>query len=160
MKLRMLIVLIALFVFCAAAVPAQDKETAVLQDLVKQMISAQGAFDVPALEKIVTADYIEVSPLGEFDPREKMLSFYKPELKPKGMEVKNAVEEFSVRNYGEFAVVIARFNFTIVMEGQTTPPRGMRATYVCRKEKNAWKIASAHYTSINPAAPPIQIGPK
>ncbi|HEV7644759.1 MAG TPA: nuclear transport factor 2 family protein [Pyrinomonadaceae bacterium] len=129
------------------------KTEAALISVVKQMVDAQSAFDVAALEKITTADYIEISPLGEFDPREKMLGFYKPELKPKNMEIKNDADEFSIRDYGKFAIVIVRLNFLITMDGKTAPPRSMRATYVCRKEKDAWKIASAHYTGIHPPAP-------
>jgi ketosteroid isomerase-like protein len=119
---------------------------------IKQMVDAQSTFDMAALEKLTTADYIEISPLGEFDPREKMLGFYKPELKPKNMEIKNDADEFSIRAYGKFAVVIVRLNFLIATDGKTAPPRSLRATYVCRKEKGAWKIASAHYTGIRPVA--------
>ena len=153
MKLRMLIVFTLIYIFCAAVVSAQDKEAAALQDLARQMINAQGAFDVAALEKITTADYIEISPLGEFDPREKMLGFYKPELKPESVEVKNSVDEFSVRNYGEFGIVIVRFNFSVLADGKTVLQRSMRVTYVCRKEKGIWKIASGHYTGIQAPGP-------
>ena len=128
------------------------KTEAALISVAKQMVDAQSNFDMAALEKLTTADYIEISPLGEFDPREKMLGFYKPELKPKNMEIKNDADEFSVRGYGKFAIVIVRLNFLITAEGKTAPPRSMRATYVCRKEKGAWKIASAHYTGIRPPA--------
>jgi ketosteroid isomerase-like protein len=152
MKLKILLFFALVCIFSAAAVPAQDKTTIALQDLVKQMVAAQGAFDVPALERLTTADYIEISPLGEFDPREKVLGFYKPELKPANIEVKNEVNELSVRNYAKFAVVIARLDYTITMGGKTAPPRSIRATYVCRKDEGMWKIASAHYTSIRPVA--------
>jgi ketosteroid isomerase-like protein len=155
MRFRILTVF-ALVVFCVAGAPAQGKNTGTLKRLIKQMVDAQAAFDVSALEKLTTADYIEISPLGEFDPREKMLGFYKPELKPKGLEVKTDLGEVSVRDYGKFAVVIARLNYSMTMEGKAAPSRSIRATYVCLPEKGTWKIASAHYTSIRPAAPPQQ----
>lgn len=155
MRFRMPAVCV-LVVFCALAVSAQDKNTGMLKGLIKQMVDAQAAFDVSGLEKLTTADYIEISPLGEFDPREKMLGFYKPELKPKGLEVKTDLDEVSVRDYGKFAVVIARLNYSMTMEGKAAPARSIRATYVCRREKSAWKIASAHYTSIRPATPSQQ----
>jgi ketosteroid isomerase-like protein len=144
-------------VLLAGSVFAQKKPDvkteAALISVVKQLVDAQSTFDMAALRKLTTADYIEISPLGEFDPREKMLGFYKPELKPKNMEIKNDADEFSVRGYGKFAIVIVRLNFLITMDGKTAPPRSMRATYVCRKEKGAWKIASAHYSGIRPPAP-------
>lgn len=140
--------------FFASTASAQSKDVAALQNLVKQMVEAQAAFDVPALERLTTTDYIEISPAGEFDPREKMLGFYKPELKPKNLTVKNEADEFSIRNYGKTAVVIARLTYLMTMDGKPMPPRSIRATYVCRKQKGAWKIASAQYTGIRPPAAP------
>ena len=120
------------------------------------MTDAQIAYDPGTLDKIFTSDYIEISPLGEFDPREKVLGFYKPEEKPDAsrMSVSLEVTDFSIRNYGSFAVVIAQFNYSTVMEGKPMPPRKLRATIVCRKEKGDWKIASAQYTGIRPPQPP------
>src|SRR5262245_42623933 len=152
MRLKILGILSAIFILSANVVLAQNDDTVVLQSLVKQMVDAQSAYDPARLEKLTTADYIEISPVGEFDPREKMLGFYKPELKPTNMEVKNEVDEFSVRNYGKFAVVIARLNYLVTMDGKPMPPRGIRATFVCRKEKGEWKIASVQYTGIRPPA--------
>src|SRR5262245_3346185 len=137
MRLKILGILSAIFILSANVVLAQNDDTVVLQSLVKQMVDAQSAYDPARLEKLTTdyytarveklttADYIEISPVVEFDPREKMLGFYKPELKPTNMEVKNEVDEFSVRNYGKFAVVIARLNYLVTMDGKPMPPRGI-----------------------------------
>ena len=116
------------------------------------MTDAQGNYDANGLDKIFTADYIEISPIGEFDPREKVLGFYKPELKPPVDKMSTTLEmtDYSIRNYGKFAIVIARLNYTITSDGKQLPPRSMRVTTVCRKEKGAWKIASAQYTGIRP----------
>jgi ketosteroid isomerase-like protein len=131
---------------------AKSKDDDSLKALVKQMTDAQSAFDAAALDKILAADYIEISPVGEFDPRDKVLGFYKPELKPPAgkMSATTELAEFSIRNYDKFAVVIVRLNYTIISEGKTLPPRSMRATIVCRKEKGKWKIASTQYTGIRP----------
>lgn len=152
MKLKVFVFLLLL---SSVSVFAQSKDDDVLKSLVKQMTDAQSNYDATALDKILTADYIEISPVGEFDPREKVLGFYKPELKPPAdkMSATNEATEFSIRNYGKFAVVIARFNYTITSNGKTLPPRSMRATIVCRKEKNGWKIASTQYTGIRPPQP-------
>lgn len=154
MKIRILLLVTFTFAIFTAAVSAQSKDTAALQNLVKQMADAQAAYDAAALEKITTADYIEISPVGEFDPREKMLGFYKPELRPKNLQVKNEADEFSIRSYGKTAVVIARLTYLMTMEGKPAPPRSIRTTFVCRKENGVWKIASAQYTSIRPPAAP------
>lgn len=119
------------------------------------MTDAQANYDAATLDKIFTADYIEISPVGEFDPREKVLGFYKPELKQPAAKMSATTEatEFSIRVYDKFAVIITRLNYTITSEGKPLPPRSMRATIVCKKEKGAWKIASAQYTGIRPSQP-------
>lgn len=156
MKLKVLFFLVLLL--SGVSVFAQSKDEAALQSLVRQMTDAQQNYQPDVLDKILTADYIEISPVGEFDPREKVLGFYKPELKPPAGKVTATVEvtEFSIRVYGKFAVVIARLNYAITSDGKPMPPRGIRATYVCKKEKSAWKIASAQYTGIRPPQPAKQ----
>ncbi len=157
MKLKVL--LFILFLSSVSAF-AQSKDDAALKSLIKQMTDAQANFQPDALDKILASDYIEISPLGEFDPRDKVLGFYKPETKPPAdkMSVKTEATDFSIRSYGKFAVVIARLNYNIVSDGKPLPPRSIRATYFCRRENGAWKIASAQYTGIRPPpnAPPTE----
>lgn len=149
MKLK---VFIFVLLFSSLSVFAQTKDEDSLKNLVKQMSDAQTNFQPDALDKILTADYIEISPIGEFDVREKVLGFYKPELKPPAgkMSATVSADEFSIRHYDKFAVVIVRLSYAMTSEGKPLPPRSIRATFVCRKEKSAWKIASAQYTGIRP----------
>ncbi|HEX8636664.1 MAG TPA: hypothetical protein VF692_01275, partial [Pyrinomonadaceae bacterium] len=51
--------------------------------LVKQMTDAQVNYQPEMLDKIFTADHIEISLLGKFDTREKVFGFYKfdPQLR-------------------------------------------------------------------------------
>lgn len=152
MKLKVFVFLLLL---SSVSVFGQKVDEDALKSLVKQMTEAQQNYQPEVLDKILTADYIEISPAGEFDPREKVLGFYKPELKPPAekMTAETEVTDFSVRVYDKFAVVIARLNYTITSDGKQLPPRSIRATYVCKKEKGAWKIASAQYTGIRPPQP-------
>ena len=145
-------VFIIILLFSGISVFAQSKDEETLKTLVKQMTDAQMNYQPEKLDKIFTADYIEISPAGEFDPREKVLTFYKPEMKPPADKMSVAVEadEFSIRNYKDFAIVITRLNYKMTSEGKPLPPRSIRATFVLRKEKNSWKIASAQYTGIRP----------
>lgn len=149
MKLKVFIFILLL---SGVSVFAQTKDDDALKSLVKQMTDAQMNYQPDALDKIFTADYIEISPVGEFDPREKVLGFYKPELKPPAdkMSASVAADEFSIRSYGKFAVVITRLNYTMTSDGKSLPPRSIRATIFCKKEKGAWKIASVQYTGIRP----------
>src|SRR5215212_7631360 len=155
MKSRVFIFLLLLVFSCSFAFAQTQKDEATLKSLVKEMTDAQRSYNAEALDKIFTSDYIEISPVGEFDPREKVLGFYKPEMKPDPSKMSATVEatDFSIRRYDKFAIVITRLNFTRTIEGKTLPPMSMRATIVCRKEKGEWKIASAQYTGIRPPPP-------
>lgn len=148
-------ILFALLAFGQAAF-AQDKEDAPLRALVQRMVEAQQNHDPAALDRIFSADYIEISPIGEFDPRDKVLGFYRPELKPPAdkMSVAMVPTDFSIRRDGSVAIVIVRIEATVTHDGQATPPRSIRATLVCRMTPDGWKIASAQYTGIRPPAPP------
>ena len=135
---------------------AQSNADGLLKNLINQMINAQTAYDAKTLDDILTGDYIEISPLGELDPRDKVLGFYSLEAKAAAASVKASVDatEHSIRNYGKFAVVIVRLNYSMSAGGKQLPPRSIRATFVMKKEKDAWKIASAQYTGIRPPQPP------
>ncbi|MFT3744376.1 MAG: nuclear transport factor 2 family protein [Pyrinomonadaceae bacterium] len=158
MNLRSLTFSLILAVVCFSSAFGQtpSKDETALKSLLKQMTDAQTAYDSAALDRIFASDYIEISPAGEFDPREKVLGFYTPKAKAEAGNTSASLEigDYSVRQYDKFAIVIARFSYTITADGKTMPPRSMRATVVFRKEKSEWKIASTQYTGIRPPAPP------
>lgn len=149
-------ILFSLFVAITAAsalAQSPNRDEATFKSLIKQMTDAQIAYDAAALDKIFTADYIEVSPVGEFDPREKVLGFYTPDAKAAAgkMSAKLDVTDFSIRQDDKFAIVISKFTYLLENEGKPLPPRSMRVMTVFRKEKDGWKIASTQYTGIRPA---------
>lgn len=154
--IKNIFLILAIAVAAAVSVAAQGSDDSAFKTIVKQMTDAQADYDAAALDKLYTADFIEISPAGEFDPREKVLRFYRPELKPDPAKMVVAVDasEYSIRNYGKTAVVIAKLTFNITANGVAIPPRSMRATIVFRNARGTWKIASAQYTGIRPAAAP------
>lgn len=134
----------------------ENPDRQALTELVKQMVNAQTNFDTATLEKIYAADFIEISPAGEVDPREETIGFYKPEANPDRDKMKAIVttDEFSIRTYDNFAIVIARLTFAQTESQQPArPPFSLRVALVCRKEKGSWKINSAQYTGIRPPRP-------
>lgn len=139
----------------SALAQSPNKYESTLKSLIKRMTDAQIAYDSAALDKIFTADYIEISPVGDFDPREKVLGFYTPEAKAAAGKIsaKLDVTDFSIRQYDKFAIVISRFTYTLENEGKALPQRSMRVMTVFRTEKDGWKIASAQYTGIRTAPP-------
>lgn len=148
--------LLLLLLICSFPAAAQTSDEQSLRSVVRSMADAQIAYDAAKLDAIFTKDYIEISPVGEFDPRDKVLSFYKPELKPPADKMSTAIEidEYSTRVYGKTAVVIARLTYNITANGKQMPPRSMRVMVVARKERSGWKVASAQYTGIRPSQPP------
>jgi hypothetical protein len=146
-------ILIVTFSVSAQKQPKQSKDDPVLKLLVQQMTVAQSKFDPATLERIYASDFIEISPVGEVDPREKTIGFYKPETNPERDKIKMSVtsDEFLIRSYDNFAIVIARITFAQVGNEQSArPPFSIRVMLVCRKEKGTWKINSAQYTGIRP----------
>lgn len=155
MKLKFLFPVIMIF---AVSAFAQTSDESSLKALIKSMTDAQVGYDAKTLDRILTTDYIEISPLGEFDPREKVLGFYSPEAKEQAAGMTASVEptDLSIRSYGKFAIVIAQLNYKMSAGGKDLPPRAIRVTYVMRKEGPTWKIASAQYTGIRPPQAPKQ----
>lgn len=135
---------------CALVQPGQAADDAArpVDDLVQRFTAAQSNMDAAALKALTADDYIEISPLGEVDPRDKMLSFY-TEKRPSPAAT---VDDVTTRMLGDTAIVIARISYTRVVDGQTQQ-RSLRSTFVAEKRNGAWKLVSAHYTPIRPHTP-------
>lgn len=142
----------ALVMAFSAEARSQSKIEETLQNLVRQMTDAQMAYDAAALDKLFAADYVEISPVGELDDRQKVLGFYQPGSKPPaGSPVpKLSITETTTRSHGDHAIMITRFNYTFA-GAPASAARSMRVMLVFRKEKGSWKIASAQYTGIRQA---------
>lgn len=130
------------------ATPAQS-----VSELVQRFTTAQGAFDRAALEALTAENYIEISPLGEIDPRAKMLSFYvKHDDKPLPAIT---VDEITPRVLGNTAIVLAKVSYAMTVGGQTRTS-ALRSSFVAQQQDGAWKLVSAQYTPIRPPAAPAK----
>jgi ketosteroid isomerase-like protein len=142
----------------AAPVPPADfkfKVEAEILGLLRQLAEAQKNYDAAKLDEILAPDYVEISPAGEVDPRAKVLGFYAPEKKSArpGELVSYELDEITSRIYGDTAIVVARLPFTMKTPDGQSVSRALRCTFVCRKTRGKWRIASAHYTGIRPQTP-------
>ena len=145
----------ALVLSCCSVVPASQGavDTArPVNDLVQRFTEAQHNMDVPALQALTAENYIEVSPLGDVDTREKMLTFY---VKKDEKQVLPAmtVEDSTTRVLGDTAVVVAKISYASVIEGQSRT-FSLRSTFVAEKRNGVWKLVSAQYTPIRPPKKP------
>jgi uncharacterized protein (TIGR02246 family) len=140
---------------CLAFIPliAQSQTgsaDAAIVSVVQQLADAQRTFDQAALERLLAPDYIEVSPVGDVDSREKVIGFYGPDAKAKAPPVSSiTIDETTVRIYGEHAVVIARQTMNI-NAGGTNRAVMMRTTSHLRKIGGEWRISSMQYTGVRP----------
>lgn len=129
-----------------------------INTLLRQFTEAQKNYDAARLDEILAPDYVEISPAGEVDPRAKVLGFYAPEKKREraGELVSYELDEINTRIYGDTAIVVARLPFTMKSPDGQTMSRALRCTFVCRKTRGKWRIASAQYTGIRPSQPPAK----
>jgi len=118
-----------------------------IEVLVNTLIEAQRTFDQKQLDEILAPDYVEISPLGEVDPRDKVMSFYAPDKKLADPPTA-ALDELSTRVYGETAVTIARVTFQIKGPDGSAAARSMRCVFVTRIIDRKWKIVSTQYTPL------------
>jgi ketosteroid isomerase-like protein len=131
---------------CAAAAHAAPDESQ-LAALVQRHAQAQNSFDQAALTATTAEDYVEISPVGEVDSREKMLSFYAPEQKRPAPPLQ--VDEIVVRQSGDTALISARLSYTVNQDGASRS-FALRGGYVARLTDQQWKLVSAQYTGIRP----------
>jgi ketosteroid isomerase-like protein len=131
-----------------AATPEQS-----VSELVERFATAQGTFDRATLEALTAENYTEISPIGEVDPRAKMLSFYvKHDDKPLPAIT---VDEITPRVLGNTAIVLAKVSYAMTVGGQTRTS-ALRSSFVAQQQDGAWKLVSAHYTPIRPSAAPAK----
>lgn len=114
--------------------------------LVRGLVDAQRNYDQRTLRQLTAPDYVEISPRGEIDPREKMLSFYSERPKDPGPDISTDFE--SVRAYGDMGLVVATMNMTAPDGKGGTTNRALRASMVARCARQGCKLVLAQYTPV------------
>jgi len=130
----------------ADANAAADPAAAPLLALVQHFIDAQRTYNVAALSALTADTYIEISPLGDVDPRQKMLGFYVTDGTKSAPPLQ--LDEPIVRVLGDSAVIIAKLVFSVSIDGQRTE-RALRASYVAVRSGDNWKLVSAQFTPVH-----------
>lgn len=119
--------------------------------LVSAFSTARAQFDAKALDALLTADYVEVSPVGEVDRRQAVLAFYGPSKATLAPPMTLGTDD--VRRYGDVAVVVGSVSYAIPGPNGATVKRTMRVTYVARRVARHWLMASTQYTGVRPPPP-------
>ncbi len=137
---------------------SQNTKNEELIAVIKKAVEAQENYDPITLDKLYASDYIEISPKGEIDEREKAIGFYKVDdvEKAKSRTPRYILDEFKVRNYGKYAIIISRFSIGFKNDLSKPPTPVGLVLYALRKEKGAWKIYSAQFTPFPPPQKPTK----
>ncbi|WP_347876420.1 DUF4440 domain-containing protein [Rheinheimera sp. F8] len=117
--------------------------------MAQDYVRATSGFDQVLLQQILAPDYQEISPVGEVDARDKVISFYPAAAKAKAPPVTPVLSELSNRVYGD-QLVISTGKLTYSFAG-TPHSRSMRVQFVSALQQNRWQLVSAQFTGI-PAA--------
>jgi hypothetical protein len=134
--------------------PSQSSAAAGDQALVEAIrahLKAQCQFDQAALQAMTDSTYLEISPIGELDPKTKMLGFYAPEKKIPVNEPE--ISEVQYQIHDSIAVVSARLTYR---KGPAEPDAilaSFRTGYVLRRSGGAWVLLYVQYTPIRPSKP-------
>lgn len=131
----------------AATVSDQATDLKAVEELVNKFTEAQVQKDAATLRSLTADQYVEISPLGEVDPREKMLGFY---VKTAASGTPTlAIDDRTVALSGGTAVMTAKLQYTMNKDGQSRS-FDMRVSYVAHKEGGQWKLLSSQGTPIRP----------
>lgn len=114
--------------------------------LIIRYAHAQSTFDVEGLKATTDSTFIEVSPIGEVDSREKVLAFYASSKNTAGPTLK--IDDQNIRIFSNTGVVIARMTYSLKGPDGQERQQALRACYVAYKHKDKWKLISAQYTPI------------
>ncbi|MDQ1228808.1 nuclear transport factor 2 family protein [Sphingomonas sp. SORGH_AS_0879] len=113
--------------------------------LVTRFETARRDFDPVMLAATLSSDFVEISPRGEVDPRDKVLGFYDPAHKSPVPRMES--DEPTVRLVSDIALMTRRLSIILPGAGGK---RSVRVLYVAHREKAGWKLVSAQYTPIPP----------
>jgi hypothetical protein len=148
----MIALLAAPWLMLAAGLAGAADSTAAVQvvALAHRYIEAQRSYDVATLRAITEDNFIEISPIGELDERDKMLGFYAPDKKVTPPPA--TVVDGATRVFGDAALQITTISFTMMVEDK---PRtaSIRAVFVAHLQGGQWKLVSVQYTGVRPPKP-------
>lgn len=147
---------IALMTLLSFSAFSQSKADQKVISVAIQAVTGQENYDPATLEKIYASDYIEISPKGEIDVRDKAIGFYKVDdvESAKLKTPRYILDEFNVRRYKDNAIVITRFSVGSKTDKERKPTAVGLAVYCLRREKGGWKIFSSQFTPFPPPARP------
>ncbi|MGO4892481.1 nuclear transport factor 2 family protein [Flavobacterium sp. W21_SRS_FM6] len=116
--------------------------------LVSKLVTAQRHFDNQALAELLHPDYVEISPAGEVDHRDKVLGFYDQSNKVKGKNSPQIeLSELVANTVDNYAFIRVRETFITPNSERSF---AMRVSFALTKIDGNWLFYNAQYTGIRP----------
>lgn len=108
--------------------------------VVAAFVEAQGRLDTGRMTALMADDYVEISPLGAIDARQKVIGFFSdPAVRPYTVSLSLEKEH----QWPDSALVIA--SLASVVDGKQ---RLLRTTYCLQRSGGSWLIAAVQYTAV------------
>ncbi len=128
---------------------SNGEESVEIKKTIEAFVQATIRFDVESLRKLTHPDFVEISPLGEVDPRDKFLGFYDvPPEKRKSPVTGFEIQDLQRRSLRK-DVVIAHYR-QVMMIGSAEAGRKfqIQVTTVLSLESGRWVFCSNTFTPI------------
>jgi hypothetical protein len=131
---------------------SEDAATRV-DELIRQFLAAEEAFDPKALANLIEPGYFEVSPVGEVDEHDRFLAFYTPDKRVDYPPSTLSEEHMELYDYRTAAVYSVKITYAMKNPDGSQRAMEVRGTFVARNVgvvngANTWRMVSAVYTPV------------
>lgn len=137
---------LALFASSAVLFPPQARSSE-FGKVVDAFLESERVFDPASMSRGMCASYAEVSPIGDLDRRDQVLSFYKPEDRIPVSLHRDVLEDAKL---GEVPFVIEKLTFEFTAAG-VTRRSVLVGSFWGTSENGTYKVCRVQYTSYHKA---------
>ena len=125
------------------------EESAEIKKTIEAFVQATIKFDVESLKKLTHPDFVEISPLGEVDPRAKFLGFYDvPEEKRKSPVTAFEIQDLQTRAIRRDIVIAHYRQVMTIGPAEVGRKFQIQVTTVLSSELGQWVFCSNTFTPI------------
>ena len=121
-----------------------------IDQLLTTWTDAERTGDRPALDGLLTSDFVGIGPVGFMLPKDAWLARFGPDLRYDSLDL----DEVSTRRYGDAAVVVARQHAAGQARGNPVPPDTRVSFVVVPGAGGRQQIAGIQYSFMAPAGAP------
>ncbi|MBL8047742.1 MAG: nuclear transport factor 2 family protein [Chthonomonas sp.] len=121
----------------------------------KTFYAATFRYDAPLLERLTAPDFFEISPLGEFDSRDKFLGFYRVPDSQRTATPIDCSLKFERISFPAKNVAVGVYRLSLVLQRDPKEVKfDLAVTASLRKQGKDWQLVSHQLTPIRPKATP------